>query len=193
MVSQLRGIPLGKLDAMTAESVVVSVKAGRQRQLVYSVLHRALGAAVEKGLLAANPMQRVTRPKYRSPEARSLTPEECRRLFETVRGHRLEVIFWLAATAGLRYGELAGLQRQDIGSGVVAVRRAISETGGEVQVIEPKSKTSRRTVSLSPGCKAILDQHLDRVPGPPKAWVFTNNSGAISPAISISGPWEGRF
>lgn len=67
-----------------------------------------------------------------------------------------------AAYTGLRFGELAGLQRGDIDPlrGTLTVRRGVVEVAGRIDVGEPKTNASRRTIALSPWLAEDLAAHL---------------------------------
>ncbi|HEY8477997.1 MAG TPA: site-specific integrase [Chloroflexota bacterium] len=117
------------------------------------------------GLLGRNPCDAVNPPKVTKPELRVLTPEEARRFLAAVAGHRLEALFTLALTTGMRQGELLGLKWQDVDleMGVVRVRRALQRLRrvGFVEV-EPKSATSRRAARLVPLAVTALRRHRAR-------------------------------
>jgi len=66
---------------------------------------------------------------------------------------RIRAAVLLAAEAGLRAGEIRGLQWGDIGDGQLRVRRALDKETGQVQA--PKHN-KRRTVPLSPRLTAEL-------------------------------------
>ena len=53
-------------------------------------------------------------PKPKKEEIRPLDREQVRAFFEAVSGERLEPLYVLAITAGLRKGELLGLKWEDL-------------------------------------------------------------------------------
>jgi integrase len=57
----------------------------------------------------------VKAPQPRRAEIRPLDREQVRALFKAASGHRLEALFVVAVTAGLRQGELLGLRWEDVG------------------------------------------------------------------------------
>jgi hypothetical protein len=73
-----------------------------------------------------------------------------RRLLAAVRGTRHEAAYVLMLTVGLRLGEVLGLRWSDVDldGGELRVRRQLRRVGGQLTFTEPKSKRSRRTVSL---------------------------------------------
>ena len=72
-----------------------------------------------------------------------------------VRGERDELMAYVAAYSGPRWGELAALTiaQVDLGARVIAVDRKVVEVGGRLYVEAPKNRKLRRTVypRLTPG------------------------------------------
>ena len=67
-----------------------------------------------------------------------------------VEGERVEALYVLALTTGLRRGELLALRWEDldIASRQLHVHRAMQRVNGRLQTVEPKTTSSRRTVVL---------------------------------------------
>ena len=95
---------------------------------------------------------------------RPLTAEQVKVLFEAARGDRLEALYVLAVTTGLRQGELLGLKWDDIDLevGTLQVRRTLTTAKGGPVLSAPKTKGSRRTVRLSHTALEALRSHLER-------------------------------
>jgi integrase len=94
---------------------------------------------------------------------RTLSPEESRRLLETACGDRLEALYVLAVTTGMRQGELLGLKWQDVAleAKTLRVRRTLTRHGGKIALGEPKTKKSRRTIHLTDAAVQALKAHLN--------------------------------
>ncbi|MFE4959491.1 site-specific integrase [Streptomyces sp. NPDC056653] len=78
---------------------------------------------------------------------------------------RFRVFILLPAFTGLRFGELAALQRRDVDleRRTVSVRRALAETRADGLLIKaPESAACVRTVALPASLKAELTSHLDK-------------------------------
>ena len=103
-------------------------------------------------------------PKGPELEIRAITPTAARQLLAAVRGDRLEALFTVALACGLRQSEALGLRWSDIDldTAMLRVQRTIQRVNGEYQVLEPKTKRSRRTISLSPPVTTSLRQHKAR-------------------------------
>ena len=98
-----------------------------------------LGAAVDAGMIAQSPCQRVPLPKIEREEMRFLTPAEIARLADAIRP-RYRALVLVGAYGGLRIGELAGLRRSrvDLLRGTVEVAEIVTEVGGQLQVGRPR-------------------------------------------------------
>jgi integrase len=98
------------------------------------------------------------------PQGGSLvwTATELARFLEHVREDRLFVLWRLAATTGMRRGELAGLTWRclDLETARLSVERQLLPTrGGGVSFGPPKSARSRRTIALDNETVAVLRNH----------------------------------
>jgi len=160
---------------------------GTVRQL-HAVLHRALKQATLWNLAARNVADAVTAPKPRRLEMETLSPEQARQFLEQVQGERLEALFVLALTTGMRQGELLGLRwgDLDLDSGTLRVQRSLQRTKEGFSFAEPKTGRSRRRIELTERAKLALRRHRvtqaeERLQLGP-AWqdptlVFTNTVG----------------
>ena len=85
-------------------------------------------------------------------------------MFDAVKGDRLEALYILAVTTGLRQGELLGLKWDDIDLevGTLQVRRTLTTAKGGPVLSASKTKGSRRTVRLSQTALEALRSHLER-------------------------------
>jgi integrase len=127
-------------------------------------LHKALKAAVADGLIPRNAAAGLKLPRITREEIDPLTEEEARRLLETVRGARLEALYVLALSTGMRLGELLALKWEDVDleGGRLRVRRTLTHAGKAFVLGEPKTKNSRRTIRLTKGAISALKAHLSR-------------------------------
>jgi integrase len=125
--------------------------------------------AVRWGYLPRNPADTdaVDKPKAPRHEIRPPEPAELARLIDTAQeaGDRLAPVWMLAAYSGARQGELLGLPWSDVDldRGTLTIRRSLLRVTGTVpQFGEPKSDTSRRTISLPAVAVAALRAHKAR-------------------------------
>ena len=115
---------------------------------IHAVLHRALDQAVKWNLIPINPAANVDPPKVRQEEITPLNQDQARVFLEAARGDRLEVLYVVSLTCGLRCGEALGLKWSDIDldQGTLRVNRQVQRKRGVVVSFSP----SRRTPAAEP-------------------------------------------
>src|SRR3712207_1377544 len=125
-----------KLDAGLAPGTV---------RLMHGILHKALEQAVKWGIVPRNVCKATTPPKPDPKEIHSLDAEQAKRLLEASRGNRLEALYVLAVTAGLRIGELLGLKWEDVSldAATLRVRRTRSQAKSGPTFTAPKNGKGR--------------------------------------------------
>jgi len=127
-----------KLDAGLSPSTI---------QKMHHVIHKSLSQAVRWDLIARNPADAVKAPRPAPEEMRPLSSEEAKRLLEATHGDRLEALYVLAVTTGMRRGELLGLKWSDVDleNSRLSIRRTLTRTGNgkRVALSDPKTRKSR--------------------------------------------------
>lgn len=123
----------------------------------HAIIHRALKYAVKTDLIPLNPADKVERPKKQTFRASFYDSAEINRLFELVKGTRLELPVMLAAFYGLRRSEVVGLKWDaiDFDRGTIAIKHTVTacNMGGkhvEIASDTTKTKSSLRTLPLVP-------------------------------------------
>ena len=76
---------------------------------IISTLRAALNIAVKWQLVYRNVAALVTLPRIQKEEMKIFTPDDAKTFLDSFKGHRLEALFIMALTLGLRRGELLGL------------------------------------------------------------------------------------
>lgn len=106
-----------------------------------------------------NPAQFVKRPQHTRPELSVLGPNDVERLIAAT-DDRHKCLLAAACYTGLRQGELLGLRWGDIqfADNRLYVRRTLQHG----KFYEPKSKTSKRTVSIPVSLVETLKEHQAR-------------------------------
>ena len=91
----------------------------------------------------------------------TLTAEEARRVLEAAVGDRLEALYVLALSTGMRQGELLALRWKDVSleRGTLQVRATLQPTKDGLRISDPKTKASRRSVQLTPTAIETLRRH----------------------------------
>ena len=121
----------------------------------HAVIHSALKYAVKTDMLIQNVADKVDRPRKNSFQPVFLSAEEMQKMFEVLRGTKLELPVLVAAFYGLRRGEVVGLKWDaiDFEQGTISVKRTVTSTiiDGKYQEFEQqsaKTKSSLRTLPL---------------------------------------------
>jgi integrase len=182
----VRGLYREKLDAGLAPRSVLHI---------HRTLSKALKQATDDGLIPRNAAASVKPPRPRSEEIQPLSRDQVRTFLHTVRGDRMEALYVLAITAGLRQGELLALKWEDVDlegtNPTLEVRRSLSETRGRRSFVSPKSghgrhlRLSRRAVSaLRAHRKRQLEERVR------KAGLWEDN-GLVFPS-EVGTPMSGR-
>lgn len=157
-VSSLRPSHIqGVLDAMMAAGAAPASVLQCHR-----VLSAALRQAVRWQVLAVNPCDAVRPPRPERNQLRVPSSDEVRRILEVARGSVYEVPLLLAATTGMRRGEVLGLRWPvvDLDSGVARVVATLQKPRGRAaSFVAPKTDRSRRTISLPPFVTERLRRH----------------------------------
>jgi len=155
---------------------------------VHRVLRSSLNEALRRQRLLTNPAALARPPRVVKTEIEPLTAAESRAILQASRG-RLNAARWsVALSLGLRQGEALGLMWDDVDldAGVLRVRRAAQRhtwihgcsprrqeaacgrlrgaecpqrRDGGLVLVEPKTRSSRRSVALPPPLVAELRAH----------------------------------
>ncbi|HSK84273.1 MAG TPA: tyrosine-type recombinase/integrase, partial [Rubrobacter sp.] len=152
--AHVRGLYRDKLNSGLAPRTVLHI---------HRAFSKALKQAAADGLIPRNPAAPVKPPQPRGEEIRPLNREQVRVLFEAASGDRLEALYIVAVTAGLRRGELQGLKWEDLDleAGTMQVRRTLSEPKGGYIFEAPKSGKGRN-IRLTQMAVAALREHRKR-------------------------------
>ncbi len=131
---------------------------------LHATMHKALSQAVRWNVVARNVADLVDPPRIVKHEMETLSPENARRLLSAATADRMEGLFTLALTTGMREGELLGLRWRDVrlDDATLEVRGSLQRVAAGLVVMEPKTKHSRRRVGLTEAAVAALRRHRVR-------------------------------
>jgi integrase len=131
---------------------------------IRGVLCTALGRALKWDLVGRNAAALTDAPKAVRPEIRAFTPDEAKRFIDAVKGERLEALYLLTVTLGLRRGEVLGLKWPDVDfdASTVQVRASLQRENGRLELSETKTKGSRRPLPLLEFVAKALRAHRVR-------------------------------
>jgi integrase len=159
---------LAKLSAVHVQTMINDLTAtsgARTTQYARAVLQRALNRAVKWDLVPRNVVLATDPPKS---IARSITPlseAQARKLLAVVAGHRLEALYRIALSLGLRRGEVLGLQWADIdfAKQTLRVSGSLQRAQGTLERSLPKTRAGARTLALPPVLVQLLADQQQRL------------------------------
>jgi integrase len=180
----VRGLYRSKLDAGLSAHTV---------RYMHVVLNKALSQAVADGIIPRNVAAGVKAPQPRSEEIRPLNREQVRALFEAVAGHRLEALYIVAVTTGLRQGELLGLRWADVNleAGTLQVRRTLSEARSGRIFESPKSGKGRNVRLTRLGLAALRAHRKAQLEERMRLAGLWQDNGLVFPS-QVGTPLSGR-
>ncbi len=198
-------------DADGQEVPDVPTKLGLSPMTVHhthTVLHKALALAVKRKYIATNPDDASEPPKVKGAdkhEMKTWSGDQVRAFLEATEGDRLNPLWRLIVSLGLRRGEALGLMWKDVDlrpqtlrlgedemavemvvPGTLAVRRTLVSADYVVKVSEPKTRKSTRVLPLAAGTVTALKDQAARQADESQQWgdawqdtgyVFTNEDG----------------
>jgi len=158
----------------------------------YRLLRAILNTAVADGLIGRNPCTIRGAGIEQARERPMLATNTVLELADAIEP-RLRCLVLLGGFAGMRSGELLGLQRRDIDPlhrTVTVERQAHELTGLGRVLIPPKSEAGRRTVALPSFVRQALEEHLrDSVAPAIDAFIFTRPTGLPLRRQDLSHAW----
>ena len=194
-----------RLDAITAadlDAIYSDLLAnGRRRKpygplslrsvfYIHCTVHKALGDAVNKGILSRNVAEKAAAPKAKATkpaEPSWWTPEQLRAFLAFTADEPLGPLFRLAAMTGMRRGEVCGLRWSDVtlDAAKLEVRQQLNVVrtpgapdGGLVFSERTKTDNGRRWIDLDPGTVTVLRAVEKRQK---EAWMLLGRPESFNP------------
>lgn len=127
----------------------------------HTILNKAFKRALIWGLVAKNPCDGLTPDHGTKPQKRALASDALAELLRSFEETAIYVPVLIAATTGLRRGEVLGLRWQDVDldSGRLHVRQALSKQTAEIEFRSPKTKSGTRGLPMPPLLVEALRKH----------------------------------
>lgn len=167
---------------------------------VHMILNSAFADASRTGMTRCNPAEDAEPPRpYRLARTGPpvWTAEQLATFLAAAEGQRLYPALHLAATTGMRRGEIASLRWGDWNQTLhtLSISRTRQVLAGRSTEYPTKTRTSRRCIDLDPHTEAKLSAWKERLetdghPTGAADSVFTNNKGHALHAESISQLFE---
>ena len=147
----------------------------------YRLLRTILNTAVEDAVIKSNTCSIKGAGLGKSPERPIASLEEVFALAKLI-DERYRLTIFLATFAGLRLGEVLGLERKSFGlrSGTIKITQQMQElSNGRCYLALPKSEAGSRTISLPDFVISEIVHHLDNfVAEDDDSLLFTGDNGA---------------
>lgn len=133
-------------------------------QNIRIVLRAALNQALKWGKVTRNVATLVDPPRVEKFKIAPLTREQAQQLLDAVRGERLEVLYRLALSLGLRKGEVLALHWGDLDfkQRTLKVAGSAQVIDGKQQIVPPKTAASVGTLPLPDVLAQALLRHREQ-------------------------------
>jgi integrase len=143
------------------DALVARGRAPSTVRKAYQVFGKTMSAAVDAEMIVKTPCRRIQLPAERRVEMRFCTGPEIGKLADAI-DPRYRALVQLGAYVGLRIGEMAALRcsRVEVLRRRVRVDATLTEVHGRLVESEPKTKASRRSVSLPRPVAEQLGIHI---------------------------------
>lgn len=176
-LSDLKGIHIRKY--INDKAAAGAIKDGGKHHI--AILRLALEQAVIDEEIPKNPAQKVKLLKKEKHEYIPWTQQETEKFLEIIKGTRFYPLYLLAWVTGMRRSELLGLQWPDIDfqNNLLHVRRSLVKVDGGHELQEPKTKLSKRTITLPAKVMKVLHDLKNNQEQESKKKIDYNSSGFV--------------
>ena len=164
LVPSLGHVPLKDLQPRTIQScygTLCETLSNRTVLHIHRVLSQALKWAVRQNYIGRNPCELVDPPSPRGRTMCTLSAFEVGILLENASSNQFYPVIYTAVSTGLRRNELLALRWRDIDLDLlsISVSQTLYKGKGRVEFKEPKTKYSRRRVSMTPKLALFLREY----------------------------------
>lgn len=161
VLPQIGNIRLEKLTALDVATMVDTLakeRGLRTSQYARTLTSMMLNYAVGLDVIPRNVAKNTRPPKAKREEMKFWQPSEVRTFLQAIKGHRLEALFKLALTTGMRKAELLGLRWRDLKGDTLSIRQTVVRVGYNPYVDTPKTQAGERDLFLASDILAALAQ-----------------------------------
>ena len=174
-------VAAAELQEITPEHVQSAINAAadhgsRQAQVVFSVMHAVMRRAYRSRLIDWNPVDAIDKPEHVQEQGKALTAADLDAAEPLILD---DLALSLALCAGLRRGEICGLQWGDVDlkTNTLHVRRQRCRASGDLITKTPKSRAGVRDIPID---ARLLPQLKAAYRLTPSAWVVDIMPEAIT-------------
>ena len=187
---KLGNIPLDKLTTNDIQQFCTWMKsddhmgggsiADSQIRNCFSLCHRALEKARTEHLIPRDPTDGCKLSPVRYEEMKILSRESMQKLLIQAREENYYELFLLELATGLRLGEIAALQWDDLNleTGELQINKQVVAVKGKLTVSPPKTKAAVRTLILPPPVLKVMLEYRARVDS---RWMFPSSKKEDAP------------
>lgn len=162
--NHFKDIRIESVSVSMMQKIVIELSKKYVTYLNYlSIINRVFKYAVHLDIIQTNPVDRIIRPKQQKPrkEKIALTKKELNKFLKLAKKDARPVLYtaWhILAYTGLRRGELLGLEWSDIDfkNKTISVSKTLVTINGKLSTQSPKTKRSKRTISLDDSTVQVL-------------------------------------
>lgn len=168
ITKHIGGVTLARLMPNQVRAMLTEMEkeqaSPRLRQIAFGVLRLALKQAARDGSIPRNPCDAIDAPKAPRRIIKSLTRDEATRLLDAARGDRLEALYIMALSCGLREAELFGATWSNVNlkEETIQITQQLTENNGHPALVEPKTKSAIRQIDLPSIALQALRDHRQR-------------------------------
>lgn len=159
IIAELGHIKLSKLSSYTVETWVKDIKSEAVRKTTFKIFQQAVTQAYKWDIVQKNVFDKLDSPAY-SPKEKTVADADLGGvILDMLMGTRIEAPILLQLSCGLRVSEAMAIDWEEIDfkTGKVNIWRNYQNViGGEAKFFEPKTKNSKRTVTIPKGALARL-------------------------------------
>ncbi|MCX7708955.1 MAG: site-specific integrase, partial [Clostridia bacterium] len=129
---------------------------------IHRVLHLALKYAIQWQYIQYNPVDACKPPRLNKKDLEVLSDSQLQLLFDTVKEEAVFIPIFIAATTGMRLGEVCGLQNEDVDiqNKIFTIRKSFKRISGEMKLNSTKTHRSKRPVPMLPGTEKVLLEYI---------------------------------
>lgn len=173
IVPHIGSVQLGRLTPQHIQRALDAAGSQWTRAKVYQLLNAALGLAAKWDVLAKNPADKVDPPAVTYPPVTPLADEHYYALIEHVAGDKLEALWLLMLSVGVRRGEAIAVSKSNLiiwstvddegvthWHGTVTIVRSLQRVRGALKFLPVKTAMSNRTLSVPEPVVLLLLAHL---------------------------------
>lgn len=145
--SILGNMPLNKIDGITLQRYLISIKAPRQREHLFGIIRDSFSRAYTLQLITFNPTCSIELPKRQKKNIVALDRNQEQLFVESCKKDKYGYLYFIMLYAGLRKGEAQALLYSDIDleKRVIRVNKTVNDLG---HINTPKTVYGNRIVPI---------------------------------------------